>query len=1626
MAYNVSSAFREQLYSGESNFRAILTIGENTIDNDQIASISISSPIIDDSKQVFYVGTFISQKITIKFKNMDGIDVHSGDNVDLSIGQYLNNEWVDVPIGKFLVDDLAEDYFEKCEISCLDYAVKFKPNIDYSLCFTDGKATIKEILEYICDYFNVEIGDYPTINDDVEIGTYDSTVSGKQWISYIAELKGCNAKIDRLGRLTLQPLKQSSNVPINALESVSFELGEEFNITKVTFFDAIRNYTYGDDEGNTLFIRQDNPFVTDTKVVQNIYDNLCAIKYSASGKEFDIEDADAHPINVNTIYGETSQETYTGKNLLQLFTPRSETKNGVTCSFTEDGTITLNGTATANADFTMYYALQTEANQSYTFNQIYISGSATGSVGTYNEDGEHSWKGWDIVRNISSNYKITNAYTTTMNCTTRPIRVFNGVTYSNLKFKLQFTKGSSADYNYEKYVGGIPSPNPDYPQDVNTVKGSNNLKIFGKNLSKVSEGNNIVITDTLQAGTYTFSIEFTNSIGYALKANDGSGATIVSRTPNDSGRDVVSFTLTTPTKIFLNGWTRTTGKTFAESVSEYQLEAGNQATEYEPYEETIKPINLPVENLFDKSGNFNYGNNNYVTSLNNSGQIVSTSNFSVQRSAGLLLSNLEPNAQYTLSGTLVSANGTDANNNANIQIMTTTPSTFTTCYFNSSLIKPYNFTFTFNTGNNTSLWFSFNGKNSGSEGTTETIFDNIQLEKGSKSNTFTPYYYEENLFDKDNANIVNGYLDTAGMVLVSSQLNRILYIPCKPNTTYKISRSIITSTFRVATYDSTPMPSVSSTASTYSISGLIKDNSATSITITTGANAKYLLVHYGRLETDPNIEESLATIQIKEHIKAIELCKKGDYRDYITRNTGKNVCDINAVMPSMINTIGVQTPFYYDSNTGTLTITNNSNDTYLPAIWNNAPYREGINIPVKPNTTYTISFDVDRPLSELNNSVMALNEETNKYEYLSSGLLHTNIFTVNSGNHTQMTFRIGSTASTGTVTHFSNFQIEENNTRTYFEPYGKDEWYSKKAIGKVVLNGSEEISRAQTKSNYRFCIEVSSNIIKVDGVEAQNPIYCNRFRAGTRGETYNEIQCICYGVSTTTDYKDLIIYCNDTKTMTTTEFKNWLSTHNTSIYYVLQTPEYQKITYQPLIDQLNALQNAGLFEGINHITVDTLNEQPSLDIDYFKDSHFSLWSLKTHNYGDFTLDAWDNIDYDLDGTHYLTLNNNNIKYEMSIMSDVESKIPTKQQEVTTNVIGGDDNTNIKMIKTTVDHLNGQVDIISGKQTEMLTDISDLQVANNTITSTVERIEKVEIGENDTVGLRHRISQTEQKVDTITDMFQITGGINIIRNSAFLLSDDVWDFTDYGTNPYHTPLGNSYNSSLSGTIISVAEIKARSMKIKSKSENITNLIVDAEGKTKYTFNFYHKQDADMTTTIKMYSTENNNIKAFNDIVITGQQPLKNYEVSFIPTYANYTLEIIVASATSIGYAYLYDMMLNAGDKQSWQPASDEIYSTTLQMSRLGLQVYSVGDGTITLLGSDGLTSWETSDGKTKGRLVSKRTIDGDRVKTITTQSVKLVSDATKTDEELTHEDKWVETTTKVSGKIAKVIYMESGV
>jgi len=481
----VSNNFREQEYSGEALFNTILRINNSLIPVEQIASIKIKSPIIDTSTETFYIGTFISQTLTIKFKNLDGLDIQSKYNVHLEIGQSVDDTYTYLPMGEYLIDDLAENYQTTCEITCMDYAVKFKPNIDYSPCFTNGIANVDTIAQYICNYFGVELGTDLSLlpNSNVVVGTFDSTISGKQWLSYIGEIKGCNLKMSRYGKLLFIPfVKDNADIEINALKSEEWELGEKYELSRIVYFDAVRNYTFGNDTENTLFIRQDNPFVTDESVINNLANNmLFTNKETNKSKRIEINDGESNNEASIQLYGDMMQETTTGKNLYSISDYSGTFRNlDITV---ENGIITLNGTSSGSGTLSISSLIDNSLNGTYTLSTNYVSGTmSTNNQGNIN------------LRNASDNSVIQGTQTnlrnkqfsTTFTLNTGNIvfglYIMNNITFDNFKIKPQLELGSEIT-EYEPFTYGA-SPNPNYPQEIKTVTGLNTIIITNENESQ--------------------------------------------------------------------------------------------------------------------------------------------------------------------------------------------------------------------------------------------------------------------------------------------------------------------------------------------------------------------------------------------------------------------------------------------------------------------------------------------------------------------------------------------------------------------------------------------------------------------------------------------------------------------------------------------------------------------------------------------------------------------------------------------------------------------------------------------------------------------------------------------------------------------------------------------------------------------------------------------------------------------------------------------------------------------------------------------------------------------------------------------------------------------------------------
>lgn len=205
-------------------------------------------------------------------------------------------------------------------------------------------------------------------------------------------------------------------------------------------------------------------------------------------------------------------------------------------------------------------------------------------------------------------------------------------------------------------------------------------------------------------------------------------------------------------------------------------------------------------------------------------------------------------------------------------------------------------------------------------------------------------------------------------------------------------------------------------------------------------------------------------------------------------------------------------------------------------------------------------------------------------------------YTTESGTK-YLTFRPYSTTTDLTL----KAQIEKSSTPTTYEAYKenivtiplnnneicgigdyKDElivdknghcWLNKKT-NKVVLDGTENWSYSSTNTRF-YIIDLSSKPIV-----SQIYVFSNYY---VSGNTITKNNCIeTYSAGT---LKEILI--SDNRYSTTNDFKSWLSTHNTTVYYVLATPQLIDLQYDV---------DLTLFEGTNYISN---SEDMDMEIKYY-------------------------------------------------------------------------------------------------------------------------------------------------------------------------------------------------------------------------------------------------------------------------------------------------------------------------------------------------------------------------------------------------------------------------------------------
>lgn len=356
-----------------------------------------------------------------------------------------------------------------------------------------------------------------------------------------------------------------------------------------------------------------------------------------------------------SLEGKTEQKSYTGKNVIPLKQYNYTTKGVTVTTDIETGIITINGTC--EEDNTAYVIYDDFIlNGSYTFNLIYLSGTISNTTNTTRlHIADKDWGNQFYLPFVNSNNYTSRENISNVTYKNHYIRIDKGVTFNNYKVKVQLVQGTNSDYDFEPYVGGTQSPNPDYPQEIKNVRGVENIWFGGESttnngitFTKNADGSyDITGTATAEANCFNYiniaNTKLKNGINYNLSINKLTNGKVIILTEayaNETWDSHVINTLNTSNSFLTNkiinikdnitrvryGIRVEKGQTVNIKGLKIQLEEGPIAHDFVPNGSNYLQLEDKTENLIGldnkqyrvnlKKGDKIFAVNNGTTNLN--------------------------------------------------------------------------------------------------------------------------------------------------------------------------------------------------------------------------------------------------------------------------------------------------------------------------------------------------------------------------------------------------------------------------------------------------------------------------------------------------------------------------------------------------------------------------------------------------------------------------------------------------------------------------------------------------------------------------------------------------------------------------------------------------------------------------------------------------------------------------------------------------------------------------------------------------------------------------------------------------------------------------------------------------
>lgn len=365
-------------------------------------------------------------------------------------------------------------------------------------------------------------------------------------------------------------------------------------------------------------------------VDNDLSDIIQCLTTTTKGKTINLVGTTDTKIRDFKIFGDTSQARYSGKNLFNWQDPEHYLKGIIP---NNDATAFITGSTNINYQ-NKIITLKIAASPSTTY--TISSGLRFKQILVY-ESAEEPAVGKPFTL-LSRQSNIQSVTVTTKPTTNWLFAKFYNTylpedyEFNELASSVQVEQSVTAT-DYEKFVGGLPSPNSEYPQEVKTVSGEQTIIVCGKNLLTINPQNivkhglsynSVVGTELTINGTannptgrpadlHVFGSWNNRDKSGSIKLTGGETYTMSSSAVKQGFRfivygvdsdgifkhvrnitDELSVTFTPPKDIWITDIFTSTenGVQFNNETFRFQLEKGDTATAYEHSQDKTYPISL--------------------------------------------------------------------------------------------------------------------------------------------------------------------------------------------------------------------------------------------------------------------------------------------------------------------------------------------------------------------------------------------------------------------------------------------------------------------------------------------------------------------------------------------------------------------------------------------------------------------------------------------------------------------------------------------------------------------------------------------------------------------------------------------------------------------------------------------------------------------------------------------------------------------------------------------------------------------------------------------------------------------------------------------------------------------------